>query len=378
MTIQEKRSIYRAALLSREKKNQYSQSDSKRLLVESGWGDCSSTPYYWLKKLFGLRIGDYTGAQIKSPLGKQVPMEIRGGIPDETKMEIGDHLYFRGNDASRPQGVGHVEIYIGDGKCFGHGSGMGGTVKDMASYCAKRQSTPSRSAALKNKGLICVIRFLAEDSSEIVLSAEEEIRSLYRELLEREPDPQGFADWVKKRKEGKPLSEIREGFLTSVEYRQKHPAASAPSSASSSVSGSPLPSDSLSPVQKFQYWLNDRLKIGLEADGRCGSRTKKAAVMVMQEYLNETYHAGLKVDGSFGPASQKAYHTVCRGVQGTPAFLVQGLLYGHGLDPNGFDGHCGPGCEKAIRQFQKQCSLTVDGRCGPATFSALIRNVSKG
>ncbi|WP_434311454.1 peptidoglycan-binding protein [Hominifimenecus sp. rT4P-3] len=311
MTIQEKRSIYRAALLSREKKNQYSQSDSKRLLVESGWGDCSSTPYYWLKKLFGLRIGDYTGAQIKSPLGKQVPMEIRGGIPDETKMEIGDHLYFRGNDASRPQGVGHVEIYIGDGKCFGHGSGMGGTVKDMASYCAKRQSTPSRSATLKNKGLICVIRFLAEDSSEDDLSAEEEIRTL-------------------------------------------------------------------SPVQKFQCWLNDRLKIGLEVDGSCGPRTKKAAVMAMQEYLNETYHAGLAVDGSFGPASRKAYHTVCRGVQGTPAFLVQGLLYGHGLNPNGFDGHCGPGCETAIRQFQKRYSLTVDGRCGPATFSALVKNASKG
>ena len=80
MNITEMRAAYREALLSREKKNQYSQDDSRRFLVESGWGDCSSTPYYWLKKLFGLNIGDYTGAQIESPLGQVVDMNIRDGI----------------------------------------------------------------------------------------------------------------------------------------------------------------------------------------------------------------------------------------------------------------------------------------------------------
>ena len=119
MTLQEKRSAYRQALLSREKKNQYSQQENKRYLIESGWGDCSSTPYYWLKKLFHLDIGDYTEAQLESPVGKTVKLNIQNGIPDEKQMEIGDHLYFRGNDAGRTQGVGHVEIYIGNGKCFG-------------------------------------------------------------------------------------------------------------------------------------------------------------------------------------------------------------------------------------------------------------------
>lgn len=362
MTLQEKRSAYRQALLSREKKNQYSQQENKRYLIESGWGDCSSTPYYWLKKLFHLDIGDYTEAQLESPVGKTVKLNIQNGIPDEKQMEIGDHLYFRGNDAGRTQGVGHVEIYIGNGKCFGHGSGLGGTVKDLPAYCAKRQATPSRSAALKNKGLICVRRFLFDTSSDEKVmeeenSAENEITSLYRKLLQREPDPQGFSDWVKRRKEGLSLDEIRKGFLLSEEYQKKN-----------------APVSTLSPVQQFQFWLNSRLPIGLAIDGSLGPLTKKAAVMAMQEYLNSTYDARLSVDGSFGPASRRAYHTVCRGVQGPPAFIIQGLLYGHGLNPQGFDGHCGAGCESAIRQFQKTNHLEVDGRCGPATFTALTNH----
>ena len=53
----------------------------------------------------------------------------RDNFLDENKMKKGDLLYFRGSDNSRTEGVGHVEMYIGDGKIFGHGSGVGGTVK---------------------------------------------------------------------------------------------------------------------------------------------------------------------------------------------------------------------------------------------------------
>lgn len=307
MTIEEKRAAYRAALLSREKKNRYSLAADKRLLVEEGYGDCSSTPYYWLKKLFGMDIGDYTQAQLLSPLGQKVHTEIQNGIPREKDLEVGDHLYFRGNDASRTQGVGHVEIYIGNGQCFGHSSGTGGTVKDMAAYCARRQATPSRSSALKNKGLICVIRFLHEENAE---------------------------DF-----------------------------------------GSSAAADT--PVVRFQGWLNryvrDCLPAPLELDGSCGPKTRQAAVMAMQRFLNDDCQESLAIDGSFGPASRRAYRTVYRGVRGTHAWIVQGLLYGHGLDPQGLDGSCGPGCEEAIRQYQARQGLEVDGRCGPATFSSLAR-----
>ena len=90
---------------------------------------------------FGICLGQYCGAK------------------DEKNMRKGDLLFFRGQDNSRTDGVGHVEMYIGDGKIFGHGSGVGGTVKVMSEYCRMRQGQKS-TAKLKNKGLLnnCLLK----------------------------------------------------------------------------------------------------------------------------------------------------------------------------------------------------------------------------
>ena len=96
--------------------------------------------------------------------------------------------------------------------------------------------------------------------------------------------------------------------------------------------------------------------------------------MAMQVYLNHACGAGLVIDGSFGTKTKAAYATVRRGVKGDNVRVVQGLLYGRGYDPNGFDGSCGPGCEAAIRKYQADTDdLEVDGHCGKRTFAALIR-----
>ena len=166
MTLQKKRNLLIKKALSREKKNQYSQDVNKRTMIESGYGDCSGTVWYWYYKLFGIHIGANTQAQINSTSGKDVNLKIISGIPDESKMEKGDLLYFRGADNKRTKGVGHVEMYIGNGQIFGHGSGIGGTIKDMRSYCQSRFNQKSTSL-LKNKGLICVRRFLFEEESKI-------------------------------------------------------------------------------------------------------------------------------------------------------------------------------------------------------------------
>ena len=162
MTAEEKRNLLVKSALTREKKNTYSQDAEKRIKIESGYGDCSGTVWYWYHKLFGINIGGNTEAQINSKLGTRVDMTITDGIPDESKLQKGDLLYFRGSDNSRTEGVGHVEMYIGNGQCFGHGSGTGGTVKNLASYCKYRQSLTS-TTKLKNKGFICAIRFIADD-----------------------------------------------------------------------------------------------------------------------------------------------------------------------------------------------------------------------
>lgn len=165
MNIQEKRDLLVKKALSREEKNRYSQDVNKRTLIERGYGDCSGTVWYWYKKLFGINIGTNTEAQINSPIGKRIELNISNGVPEETKMRKGDLLYFRGSDNSRTEGVGHVEMYIGNGLIFGHGSGIGGTVKNMKNYCLQRKNTSS-TAKLKNKGLICVIRFLNDKEIE--------------------------------------------------------------------------------------------------------------------------------------------------------------------------------------------------------------------
>ena len=170
--------------LTREKKNQYSQDADKRTRIESGYGDCSGTVWYWYKKLFGINIGGNTEAQINSKVGERVNLAIVNGIPDESKMKKGDLLYFRGKDNSRTEGVGHVEMYIGNGKIFGHGSGVGGTVKDMKTYCKQRQNTAS-TAKLKNKGLICVKRFLMGDDDVKKVKELTEINDIVWELAYR-------------------------------------------------------------------------------------------------------------------------------------------------------------------------------------------------
>ena len=54
-------------------------------------------------------------------------------------------------------------MYIGNGNIFGQGSGLGGTVKNMAEYCRMRFDSPS-TELLKNKGLICIKRFIGDDN----------------------------------------------------------------------------------------------------------------------------------------------------------------------------------------------------------------------
>lgn len=116
MTAQEKRNQLVNSALTRKQKNQYSQDVNKRTLIEKGYGDCSGTTWYWYKKLFNMNIGTNTEAQINSKLGKRVNLTITNGIPDESKMRKGDLMYFRGTNNARTEGVGHVEMYIGNGQ----------------------------------------------------------------------------------------------------------------------------------------------------------------------------------------------------------------------------------------------------------------------
>ena len=226
MTAQEKRNQLVNSALTRKQKNQYSQDVNKRTLIEKGYGDCSGTTWYWYKKLFNMNIGTNTEAQINSKLGKRVALTITNGIPDESKMRKGDLMYFRGTNNARTEGVGHVEMYIGNGQCFGHGSGIGGTVKNMRDYCRMRYNQKS-TAKLKNKGLICVIRFIPDDVKTEVPRDLKTVNDIvweleYRGILTNKPL------WLKKLDEDENAYYLAKGCVNYIRRMGKIPKRIAP------------------------------------------------------------------------------------------------------------------------------------------------------
>ena len=129
-------------------------------------------------------------------------------------------------------------------------------------------------------------------------------------------------------------------------------------------------------IKKFQQWMNDECDQGLEVDGSFGPLSKKAAIKSWQIQMNAAYmFTNLTVDGSFGPACKlvATLHALRKGdKQIKLIYILQGMLYAHGYDPNGFDGSFGPGCSTALKSYQKNNSLSADGVVGPATWNALF------
>lgn len=116
---------------------------------------------------------------------------------------------------------------------------------------------------------------------------------------------------------------------------------------------------------------------GLKSDGIPGPETNKAKVKVLQQAVNLDYRAGLSMDGIWGSRSEAALkgHTVRRGETQYMVTALEILLMLNGYNPNGLEnpGTFGSRLEAAVRQFQKDRGLSVDGIAGYNTFKALIK-----
>lgn len=112
---------------------------------DQGGADCSSLVNWSYKKVIGKDIGGYTGAQTGS---SQLYTVDEGdgsssAYPHENKLQLGDLLYFTrdyaaGQPSVYPMGIGHVEMYMGNGKMIGHGGpGNGPTIKNLSSSASR-------------------------------------------------------------------------------------------------------------------------------------------------------------------------------------------------------------------------------------------------
>lgn len=115
---------------------------------------------------------------------------------------------------------------------------------------------------------------------------------------------------------------------------------------------------------------------GLGADGIPGPRTDEAKVRVLQQAMRLDYNIKFIVDGKWGPNSEALLgrHTVRRGETQYMVTALQILLMLKGYFCNGVEnpGHFGAGLESAVKQYQADHGLVVDGIAGYNTFKSLI------
>ena len=165
MTAQERRAAVTAKYGTLIGRNLYSQPLRdycfRRYNDGNYYSDCSSSICYTYSEAgegWGITntAGMYTSGRLET-----VDVKIKDGIPDVTALRSGDMLLFAGNDASRPQKIGHVEmVYSVDGDkaiLCGHGSGRP-SCKELAAYCRSRYNTLAPGGW--RKGLVCVRRYI--------------------------------------------------------------------------------------------------------------------------------------------------------------------------------------------------------------------------
>ena len=92
----------------------------------------------------------------------------------------------------------------------------------------------------------------------------------------------------------------------------------------------------------------------------------------------KTEEAAKPVEDNQGFPDHSVWHaTVRKGSKGIDVTDLQTYLYklGYDIGPDGIDGDFGRNTEKAVREFQRDHLLTVDGVCGPMTWDALEKAV---
>ena len=127
-------------------------------------------------------------------------------------------------------------------------------------------------------------------------------------------------------------------------------------------------------TERAQINLNNYVNMGLEIDGYIGKQTHKAMIAAIQLACNIDYNAGLEVDGYWGDKTEAALrgHYVEFGESQELVRAVQILLLARGDDPQEIDGSFGNHTLIAVKTFQRDTGLVVDGIAGFDTIRKLL------
>lgn len=215
------------------------------------YGDCSASGCSVYEKM-GVKASDngyYWNTASMHYNGRKLDVTIVDGhiAKGLDKLRVGDALMFRGNDASRPLQIGHVEYVFeinGDSEdeivICGHGSGRP-SLKNMRTYLTQRQAAKASNG--KPKGLVEVLRFF---------DADEEGK---RPTIKR-----GYKDLI----QGCEYCRELQDDLNKLGYRQD-----------TSLDGSCGPACE-EMIKAFQVYAKDVGWYSGEIDGKCGQGTWKA------------------------------------------------------------------------------------------------------
>ena len=126
-------------------------------------------------------------------------------------------------------------------------------------------------------------------------------------------------------------------------------------------------------IRNIQKTLNQRYNTGLVEDGYYGPKTKAGLVKGLQTELNNQFKKSLNVDGIFGTKTKETCINVRQGAKGNITYLIQAMLYCKGYNTNGVEGIFGKGTTSAVRKFQTENGIAVDGIVGKNTFEKLFK-----
>ena len=114
----------------------------------------------------------------------------------------------------------------------------------------------------------------------------------------------------------------------------------------------------------------------ISTDGICGTKTLANVARCFQIAMNKDYGKKLSVDGVFGKKSKASLgeHYVKKDEEQYLVTAVEIALMCRGYNVNGVEcpGIFGDGLEKAVKQFQSDRGLKVDGIAGRNTILKLI------